>query len=358
MITRTVSELAALCGAVLEGDGARVVTGPAGLSEATSDEISFLANPRYARDLEATSAAAVLVHPGLETSRRDLALLRCADPSRAFTHVIRAFRTEQRRPDPGVHPRASVDPSARVGRNVSIAPLAFVGPGAVLGDRVVLHPGACVGARAKVGEDSELHPNAVLYEGVVVGARCILHAGAVIGSDGFGFEPTAEGWEKIPQCGTVVIEDDVEIGANTTIDRARFGETRIGAGAKLDNLVHLAHNVQVGAGALLVAQVGVAGSSRIGRRAVLGGQVGVIGHLRIGDGVRIAAQSGIMRDAEPGEELLGSPARGRARQLRNKAALERLPDLVSSVRALEERLERRADEASDAAGREPGGEER
>ena len=179
----------------------------------------------------------------------------------------------------------------------------------------------------------------MLYPEVEIGQRCVLHAGAVIGADGFGFEPTPEGWEKVPQCGTVVIEGDVEIGANATIDRGRFGPTRILAGTKIDNLVHVAHNVQVGPEALLVAQAGIAGSARIGRRAIVAGQVGVVGHVEIGDGARLAAQSGAARSLAGGKDYFGSPAREKNDAFRILAAQNKLPELVRRVRTLERRLE-------------------
>jgi UDP-3-O-[3-hydroxymyristoyl] glucosamine N-acyltransferase len=197
-----------------------------------------------------------------------------------------------------------------------------------------------LGPLVKIGADSVLHFGVVLYHGVELGERCLVHAGSVIGSDGFGFEPTRDGWEKVPQCGTVVVGDDVEIGANCAIDRGRFEATRIGNGVKLDNLVHLAHNVVVEDGALLVAQVGVAGSSRIGKRAVLAGQAGVVGHVEIGPGARIAAQSGVSRDVPAGEDQFGSPAREKGEAFRLHALYGKLPELFQRVRDLERRLGR------------------
>lgn len=338
MTTRTVSELAELCGATLEGDGSRSVRGPASLQEAGPDEVSFLGNPRYASELLRTRAAAVLLAPGIEVRRPDLSLLRHPHPNGAFTRIVEAFLPRPSRPEPGVHPGATVSPEAVLGRGVSVGPRAVVGAGAVLEDGVVVHAQAYVGADVRVGEGTTLHPSVVLYDRVSVGARCILHAGSVVGSDGFGFEPTPEGWEKIPQCGTVVIEDDVELGANVTIDRGRFGATRIGRGCKLDNLVHVGHNVTVGEGTLLIAQVGIAGSSSIGKGAILAGQVGVTGHLEIGDGARISAQSGVDKSLPGGQDYFGSPARPRSEALKILALSARLPDLKDRVRRMEERL--------------------
>jgi UDP-3-O-[3-hydroxymyristoyl] glucosamine N-acyltransferase len=338
MITRTVSEIAEFCDAVVEGEGSRPVVGPAALEDAGPDEVSFLGNSRYAAALETTRAAAVLVARDIVCSREDLTLLRCDDPSRAFTRVIEAFRAPEPRPEPGVHPTAVVDPSAELGKGVAIGPLCAVGSGACLGDGVVLHPGVVIGSDVRIGDETVLYPRAVLYRGVEVGSGCTIHAGVILGSDGFGFDPSPTGWSKIPQCGTVVVEDDVEIGSNTTIDRGRFGATRIGRGAKIDNLVHVAHNVVVGPGALLIAQVGIAGSAKVGKGAILAGQVGVNGHVTIGEGARVAGQSGVTKDLEGGRDYSGNPVRLRARLLRIQASMSRLPDLIEQVKDLEARL--------------------
>jgi UDP-3-O-[3-hydroxymyristoyl] glucosamine N-acyltransferase len=340
MIQRTASELAELCQAVLEGDGGRLLVGPAALDEARSDQVSFVRSARHAGELETTRAGAVIVPFDLSARRPDVALLRCQDPSRAFSRVVEAFRDPLPPPPPGVHPSAVVEKGARIGPGASVGPLCYVGGGAELGERVVLHAGVKLGPGVKIGADCVLHFGVVLYHGVELGKRCLIHAGSVIGSDGFGFEPTRDGWEKVPQCGTVVVGDDVEIGANCAIDRGRFEATRIGNGVKLDNLVHLAHNVVVEDGALLIAQVGVAGSSRIGARAVLAGQVGVVGHVEIGPGARIAAQSGVSRDVPAGEDQFGSPAREKGEAFRLHALYGKLPELFQRVRELERRLGR------------------
>lgn len=341
MITRTLSELADLCGAELEGDGAREVEGPASLGEASPREISFFAHPKYRDQLLLTRAAAVLVKRGAEIPRADLSLLRCADPSAAFTRVIRAFVNLEEAPVPGLHPSAVIDSTAEIGAGVSVGPLCVVGPRVRIGQGAVLRPNVVLMQDVEVGADSVLHSCVVVYPRVRIGARCLVHAGAVIGADGYGFEPgttAAAGWVKIPQCGTVVIEDEVEIGANCAIDRARFGATRIGRGAKLDNLVHIGHNVTIGEGALLVAQVGVAGSCKIGARAMLAGKVGVNGHVEIGAGARLGAQSGVLDDIPPGADYVGWPARPHKETWRQVALVQRLPELALRVRDLEARL--------------------
>lgn len=337
MIHRTASELAELCGAVLEGDGARVIVGPASLAQARGDQISFLRSARHSEALEATSAGAVLVPLDLTPSRRDLALLRCADPSRAFTRVVEAFRPPLPSLPAGVHPSAVVAEDVELGPGVHVGAGCVVGAGAVLGPDATLHPGVVVGPRCRIGARTELRPRVVLYEDVEIGCDGLVHAGTVIGSDGFGFEPSASGWEKIPQFGGVVVGDRVEIGANCAIDRGRFEATRIGNGVKIDNLVHIAHNVVVEDDALLIAQVGIAGSARVGRGAILAGQVGIAGHLSIGAGARVGAQSGIGRDVPPGTEHFGTPSREKGEALRIHMLSGKLPELFRRVRDLERR---------------------
>jgi UDP-3-O-[3-hydroxymyristoyl] glucosamine N-acyltransferase len=283
----------------------------------------------------------VLVPRGFESPRDDLALLFCKDPSASFTRVVGAFAAPEPPPGAGVHPTAFVDPSAVLAPGCSIGPQCSVAFAARVGEGTILHAGVCLARGAEIGSETVLHPSVVCYPGIRIGDRCILHAGAVIGADGYGFEPSSDPttpWTKIPQCGTVVVEDDVEIGANVTIDRGRFGATHIGRGAKIDNLVHIAHNVVIGAGALIIAQVGIAGSTRVGARAILAGQAGINGHIEIGAGARIAAQAGVFGDVPPGADYLGWPARPRAEALRRYAHVERLPQMQERLKDLERRL--------------------
>jgi UDP-3-O-[3-hydroxymyristoyl] glucosamine N-acyltransferase len=337
-ITRTAAEIAQICGATLEGDGSRELVGPASLREAGADQVSFLGNPLYRAELERTAAGAVVVPLGLAVARADLTLLRSAEPNAAFSRVIAEFLDPAADRPTGIHPTAAVERSAVLGAGVSVGPHASIGAGAELGPGVVVHAGAVVGGRARIGAGSELFPNCVIYPGVRIGARCILHAGCVIGADGFGFDPGPAGWIKVPQCGTVVVEDDVEIGANTTIDRARFGATRIGRGAKIDNLVQIGHNVDVGEGALLIAQVGISGSTRVGARAILAGQAGAVGHLEIGAGARIGGGAAVTKSLPGNADYAGSPARPKAEVMRIMAAERKLPELLKTVRALTERV--------------------
>ena len=338
MSARTLSEIAELCGADLEGDGSVAITGPASLATASSDQVSFLGHPKYAAGLESTRAAGVLVGRDVQVQRSDLNLLRVDDPGRAFTAVIQAFVEEPPAAPAGVHAAATVDPAARVDPTASIGPGCVVEAGAAVGPRSVLRAQVFLGRDGAVGEDTVIEPNVTLYAGTTVGDRCLIHAGAVLGSDGFGFDPTPQGWVKVPQVGTVAVEDDVEIGANTTIDRGRFGQTRIGAGSKLDNLVQVAHNVELGRSVLLISQVGIAGSTRLGDMVVVAGQAGIGGHLEIASGVRVGGGAGVYGDLlEPGD-YAGMPARPRTESMRRLGVSGRVDRLMARVKALEARL--------------------
>lgn len=331
-------DIAQLTGAHLVGDGQRTVSGPASLEDADGHEISFLAEPRQADRLTSTRALAVVIGEDVDCTREDLILLRCADPKGVFNRVVEAFALPRELPLPGIHTSAVVDSGAELSHGVHVGPLCTVGQGARLEEGAVLHPRVSVGEGCTVGERTVLHPGVVLYPHVKIGADCIIHAGAVLGADGFGFEPTAEGWVKTPQGGTVVIEDWVEIGANVTIDCARFKATHIGRGVKIDNLVHIAHNCRIGEGAMLVAQSGVAGSTRIGAGVILAGQTGVAGHLEIGDGARIGAAAAVFKDVPPGEVWWGVPAGPKDEAIRRSLSSSRLERLRERLRAVEQRL--------------------
>lgn len=338
MTTKTLRELAVICGATLEGDGDRVVTGPASLAEAGPTEVSFLANPRYAQQVAGTEAAAVIVGVDYEGAHEGLGLLRCEDPNRAFTQVVEAFVGAESSVSEGIDESAVIDAGAEVHPEARVGALVYIGSGARVGARAVLHPGVTLEEGSAVGEESVLQAGVHLLPGVSVGARCHLGAGSVIGSEGFGYDPGAAGWSKVPQCGTVVIEDDVETGANVTIDRARFGATRIGRGAKLDNQVHVGHNCVVEQNAMLIAQVGLAGSCKIGEGAILAGKVGITGHNTVGAGARVGGGSIAWSDLEPGGDYLGTPARPKEEQLKSTALSRRLPKLIERVEELERKM--------------------
>ena len=321
----------------LEGDGDIDIAGMAGLTDAGPGQVTFLANPKYRSLVETTRASAIILHD--HEAAAPCAMLRTPEPYRAFAEALVLFGPDERRAV-GVHPSAVVAPDARLGTDVSIGPLAVIESGAEIGDGVVMHPHVVVGPGARVGAGCVLHARVSIRGGSVLGARVVVQDGAVIGSDGFGFVTDGAGTHhKIPQLSRVVIEDDVEIGANTTIDRPAVGETRIGRGTKVDNLVMIAHGVHVGPDALLAAQVGVAGSSRIGAHVVLAGQVGVAGHLTIGDGVRASAQTGIPNDIEAGAFVSGYPAIDNRDWLKASAIFRRLPELRRRLAELADRLE-------------------
>ncbi len=331
----TLGALATALDATLDGDPARVVTGVAPLESAGPHDISFLVDGRYRDRLETSRAGAFLVPADLAHTAAPV--LRTPAPHLALIELLRLFHPPAG-VDAGVHPSALVSPAARVDPSASVGALAVIEPAAVVGPRVRIHPLVYVGRDVEIADDSEIFPHVVLREAIRIGRRVVIHAGAVIGSDGFGYVPAPGGHRKIPQVGTVVIEDDVEIGANTTIDRAMLGATIVRRGTKIDNLVQVGHGVEVGEDSILVAQVGISGSSRLGRGVVLAGQVGIADHVTIGDGAQIGAQSGIHADIEAGAKVLGSPARPVAQAKRIMLSETRLPDLVRKVRELERRL--------------------
>ncbi|HEX7957868.1 MAG TPA: UDP-3-O-(3-hydroxymyristoyl)glucosamine N-acyltransferase [Pyrinomonadaceae bacterium] len=333
------SELARLTGArVEEKFGDVEVTGAAGLDEAEPGHVTFLANPRYTPRVQTTRASAVYLAEGVELGREDVAVLAARDPYLAYTRALRLFNPEPEF-EPLVHPSAVVDPTARLGSGVAVGACSVIGRDAEIGDGVRIFPNVTVYDGVSIGEGSVIHSGVALREGTIVGARVRVHNNAVLGSDGFGYAKDEEGrWLKIPQTGRVVVEDDVEIGAGTTIDCASVGETRIARGAKLDNLVQVGHSCTVGEDSLLCAQVGLAGSSRIGRRVILAGQVGVAGHLELGDDVVLTAKSATSHNVPAGKVLSGIPAFDNREWLRAIAAFRRLGDTQRTVRALEARL--------------------
>lgn len=331
-------EIAELLEGSVVGDAEAEISAILPVEDAAPGAIAFISNRKYVRSLPTTLASAVLVSPELVSVPRPegTSLVVLDDPYMGFTKLLRHW-THVPRAVSGVSERAYVDPSASLGEGVNAYPGAYVGPGAVIGARVDLHPGSYVGEGASVGEDSILGPNAVLHHGCVIGERCHIYAGAVIGSDGFGFAPDrVTGLHlKIPQIGRVVIEDDVEIGANSTIDRAAMGETRVGRGTKIDNLVQLGHAVQVGMGCFLVSQSGVSGSSKVGHGVTIAGQAGIAGHVTIGDGAVIGAKAGVHANVPAGGTMLGSPAFDGKKAKRSLAAIRTLPELRKRMRDAE-----------------------
>lgn len=313
------------------------ISGAAGLDEASLGQITFLSNPRYTARVQTTRASAIYVGASVEVGR-NIAVLRARDPYLAYTLALRLFHPE---PEfaPFVHPSAVIDPTAQIADDVWIGACAVIGRDVQIGGGVRIFPNATIYDGAQIGAGCVIHSGAAIREGTQLGSRVIVHNNAVIGSDGFGYAKTEEGhWLKIPQTGTVVVEDDVEIGAGTTIDRASVGETRISRGAKLDNLVQVGHSCTVGEDTLLCAQVGLAGSSYIGRRVILAGQAGVAGHLSIGDDVVVTAKSATSHDVPAGKVISGIPAFDNRDWLRSTAAFRRLGEMQRTLRSLEARL--------------------
>jgi UDP-3-O-[3-hydroxymyristoyl] glucosamine N-acyltransferase len=334
-VARRLAELAALVDGEVRGDGELEVEDIATLAAAGPRQLSFLTNPRYRDEAAASRAGAVLVGPDVELGERTLLVAK--DPYYALALLLGVFHPPVPRP-PGVHP------TAVVGRDCVIHPAAHVGALAVVGDRSRVDEGAAVlplavvGADCSVGARTVVHSHAVLYDRTEVGCDCVLHAGVVLGSDGFGYATHRGEHVKVPQVGRVVVEDGVEIGANSAIDRAMLEETRLGAGSKIDNLVQVGHNVRIGRGCIVVSQAGIAGSTALGDYVVLAGQAGVAGHLRLGKGARVAAKSAVFKDVPAGAQVAGIPATDAAKWRRQQALLQRLEVLQRRVRALERRL--------------------
>jgi UDP-3-O-[3-hydroxymyristoyl] glucosamine N-acyltransferase len=340
------AELAALTGARVEAGSSNLeasssnldINGAAGLDDATHGQVTFLANPRYTPRVKATAASAIYVGESVDVGRNDIAVLRAKDPYLAYTRALRLFHAEPV-VAPSIHSTAVIDPTAGIEEGVWIGPCVVIGPRAKISGRARIYPNVTIYEDVTIGKDSVVHAGAVIRERSQIGERVVIHNNVVVGCDGFGYAKDEERhWLKIPQTGRVVIEDDVEIGAGTTIDRASVGESRIGRGTKIDNLVQIGHSCSVGEDTLLCAQVGLAGSSHIGNRVVLAGQAGVAGHLKIGDDVVLTAKSATSHDVPAGKVISGIPAFDNKDWLRATAAFRRLAEMQRQVRELERRL--------------------
>lgn len=333
--SRTLQQLADYLGGTVRGDGSVMVNGLAPLESAGSDKITFLANPKYAARVAETGAGGVLMAPGGESYGRNV--IELANPYLGFAKLLTLFYTSPN-PGLGVLPEAVVGVNVTFGEGISIYPGAVIGNNVVLGDRVVIHPGAVIYDNVQIGDDSVIHANAVIRERCRLGKRCKLQPGAVVGSDGFGYAPDGTSYYPIPQIGIVVLEDDVEIGANATVDRATLEVTLIKRGTKLDNLVQVAHNCQIGEDCMIVSQVGIAGSSKIGNHVTLAGQVGVVGHVTIGDNVVVGAQGGVPGNLPANGFYSGSPAIPHKEWLRSMGVLPKLPDMRKRLNELEKKI--------------------
>ncbi|MCX5697859.1 MAG: UDP-3-O-(3-hydroxymyristoyl)glucosamine N-acyltransferase [Candidatus Omnitrophica bacterium] len=333
---KTLREIAQIIGGEIVGDADTVVCGVNGIKEACSGEITFLANPKYAPLLEKTSASAVITGRDVKISPRPI--IRTDNPSLAFTKVIFLFAPSGTAHPVGIHPSALLGKGVSLGNGVAIGPYAVVGDNVSIGDRSIIYSGCFIGAFSRIGSDTLIYPNVTIRERITIGNRVIVHSGTAIGSDGFGFVNVEGSHHKIPQVGTVEIGDDVEIGANAAIDRARFDKTVIGAGTKIDNLVHIAHNVIIGENSIIVAQVGISGSTIIGNGVTLAGQAGLVGHITIGDGAIVAAQGGVTKSVAPHTMVSGYPARTHQVAKKINACVQNLPRLYESVKQLKEKL--------------------
>ncbi|HTL82434.1 MAG TPA: UDP-3-O-(3-hydroxymyristoyl)glucosamine N-acyltransferase [Bacteroidia bacterium] len=330
-------EIAALIGGKVEGDPDSTVSKLAKIEEGIPGSLTFLSNPQYASYIYTTGATIAIVNNDFVAEQKipsTLTLVRCADSRQAFAKLLDAYN-QFRLNKTGVDPKAHVSPSAVVGKNVYIGAFAFIGDHVVIGDNTKIHPHVHVGDAAKVGSNSIIYSGVKIYHDCVIGNHCILQAGTIVGGDGFGFQPNStNNYQKVPHIGNVIIEDHVEIGANTTIDRATLGSTIIRKGVKLDNLIQVAHNVEIGENTVIAAQTGIAGSTKIGKDCMIGGQVGIIGHLQIGDRVKIAAQSGIGNNLKDEEIVQGSPAFAIGDYKRSYVVFRNLPDLYDKVKTL------------------------
>lgn len=324
---------------VIIGDEEATVHTFAKIEEGIPGALSFLSNPKYTHYIYDTKSSIVLVNKDFQPERDIQATLIKVDNAYESLAKLMTLYEMSKPKKSGINPLASVAASAKIGKNVYIGAFACIEEGAEIGDNAYIHPHVTVGCNAKVGENTILYPQVTIYHDCRVGNQCIIHAGAVIGADGFGFAPSAEGYEKIPQIGIAIIEDNVEIGANTCIDRSTMGATIVHKGVKLDNLIQVAHNVEVGSHTVMASQVGIAGSTKIGEWCMFGGQVGVAGHIQIGDHVNVGAQSGIPGNTKSGSSLMGYPAIEPKQFARSSAVFKKLPDMYSELGRLQREIE-------------------
>ncbi|MHC4233919.1 MAG: UDP-3-O-(3-hydroxymyristoyl)glucosamine N-acyltransferase [Planctomycetota bacterium] len=322
----------------VEGDDGVVVTGVNTLEDAGPGEISFLANPRYRDRLATTKASAALVDREV-TMPSGVAAIRSDDPYAALCMAIVKIHGHRKHPQWGLSEQANISPSAKIGAGANVGPGVNIADDVTIGAGATIYPGCFIGPRCTIGDQVTLYPNVVIYDGSILGHRVTIHSGTVIGEDGLGYAPVDERWVKIPQVGQVAIADDVEIGANCTVDRATLGRTEIGSGTKFSNLIAIGHGTKIGQDCLLVAQVGVAGSATVGRHVTVAGQAGIVGHLTIGDNAAVGAQAGVTNDVEPGITVLGSPALPITEAKRHMLMVQRLPEMRQRLKDLAEEVE-------------------
>lgn len=331
------SQIALLVNGKVEGDAAVAVHSFGKIEEAGPGQLTFFANPKYEEFLYSTGASVIIVNEAFELRQAVKAtLIRVPDAYTAFATLLGKYQEIVQQQLSGVQQPSYIAPTAHYGENVFIGAFAWLGEEVTVGHHSKIYPHVFLGNRVKVGDHCIIHPGVKIYHECVIGNHVTIHAGTVIGSDGFGFAPQADGsFKKVPQIGNVVIEDHVEIGSNATIDRATIGSTLIKSGAKLDNLIQVAHNVEVGHSTVIAAQAGISGSTKIGNGVMIGGQAGIVGHIQLGDGAKVNAQSGVSKSIEPGKAVTGSPAYDYTAALRSQAAARKLPELEKRVKELE-----------------------
>ncbi|MCA0380767.1 MULTISPECIES: UDP-3-O-(3-hydroxymyristoyl)glucosamine N-acyltransferase [Phnomibacter] len=336
-MTFSAATIAQLAGGRVEGNAQAAVSGFGKIEEAQAGQLAFLANPKYEEYLYTTQASVVIVNESLELKQAVQAtLIRVPDAYSAFAALLSQYEAMQRQMLSGREEPSFVHDTATMGNDVYIGAFAYIGKNVRIGNNVKIYPQVFIGDDVTIGDNTVLNPGVKVYHRCVLGKNVIVHAGTVIGSDGFGFAPQADGtFKKVPQMGNVVLEDDVEVGSNSTIDRATIGSTMVHAGAKIDNLVQIAHNVEIGSHTVIAAQTGISGSTKVGKGVMIGGQVGIVGHIKIGDGAKINAQSGVSKSLDNGKAVTGSPAYDYTSALRSQAVSRRLPELEKKVKELE-----------------------
>jgi UDP-3-O-[3-hydroxymyristoyl] glucosamine N-acyltransferase len=336
-MTFSALQIATLINGKTEGDANASVNSFGKIEEAQIGQLAFLANPKYEEYLYSTKASVIIINESLELKQPISAtLIRVPDAYTAFAKLLSTYQQMMQQQLTGVQQPVYISSSASYGQNVFIGAFTYLGENVKLGNGTKVYPNVYLGDNVKIGDNSIIHAGVKIYHNCMIGNNVIIHAGAVIGSDGFGFAPQADGsFQKVPQIGNVVIENNVEIGANATIDRATIGSTIIRSGAKLDNLIQIAHNVEIGNSTVVAAQTGISGSTKVGKGVMIGGQVGIVGHINIGDGAKINAQSGVSKSVEAGKAVTGSPAHDYTSALRSQAISRKLPELEKRIKELE-----------------------
>ena len=331
------TQIALMIGGKVEGNGDTEVDSFGKIEEAQAGQLAFLANPKYEEHLYSTRASIIIVNETQELKQPITAtLIRVADAYASFATLLDKYQQLKTQQLTGIQHPVYIDATAKIGDDVFVGAFAYIGEKVIVGNGVKIYPNAFLGNNVNVGENTIIHPGVKIYHDCVIGKNVVIHAGTIIGGDGFGFAPLADGtFKKIPQLGNVIIEDNVEIGSNTTIDRATIGSTLIKAGAKLDNLLQIGHNAEVGNNTIIAAQSGISGSTKVGNNVMIGGQVGIVGHISIGDGAKINAQSGVSKSLEAGKTVTGSPAYDFTAALRSQAASRKLPELEKRIYELE-----------------------